>query len=171
MIAGLRRAGDQFEQGEIFVPELMWAAEAFKEAMVVLDPAMRDKPRQYVAKIVLGSVRGDVHDIGKNLVAMMLESVGLEVIDLGINVPPEAFVAAVTKHRPQLVGLSALLTTTMLEMGPTIEALKAAGLRDDVKVLVGGAPASERFADSIGADAYAKNAAGAIKKALELLKE
>jgi len=169
LVEGLRLVGDRFQRGEAFLPELMMAGETFKEAMDVLSPALRDRPRQYLGKIVLGTVRGDVHDIGKNLVALMLEGAGFEVVDLGVDVAPEAFVRAVGEHQPQLVGMSALLTTTMLQMETTIKALEAAGQRDSVGVLVGGAPVSERFAKAIGADAYGNNAAQAVEKAIALL--
>jgi 5-methyltetrahydrofolate--homocysteine methyltransferase len=169
LIEGLHLAGERFKTGDAFVPELMAAAKTFKEGLRILEPALRSKPREYVGKIVIGTVRGDVHDIGKNLVALMLESSGFEVIDLGVDVEPEAFTAAVREHRPQIVGMSALLTTTMLEMERTIKALAAAGLHPGVSILVGGAPVTVRFTQAIGADGYASNAAEAVDIAMMLL--
>lgn len=163
MLAGLEVCGRRFEKGEYFLPELMAAADTFKTGMVVLEPGLRGSPREYQGTVVLGTVSGDVHDIGKNLVSFMLESAGLQVIDLGVDVPAEQFVGAVREHRADCLGLSALLTTTMLGMPKVIEDLGKAGLRQAVKVVVGGAPVSKRYADSIGADGYASDAPSALK--------
>jgi len=171
LIAGLHLAGEKFQKGEYFVVDMMRAAETFKEAMKVVKPVLGDKKRKYLGKVVLGTVYGDIHDIGKNLVAVMLEGAGFEVIDLGIDVTPEKFVEAVKKHQPQIVGMSALLTTTMLEMQETIKALEVAGLRKEIAIMIGGAPVSERYAQSIGADVYANNATEAINKATILIKK
>ncbi|MFX0093966.1 MAG: corrinoid protein [Candidatus Hodarchaeota archaeon] len=171
LVTGIREAGDQYQEGEIFLPELMRSAETFKEAMAILEPALGDKKRQKMGKIVLGTVRGDVHNLGKNIVGLMLDGAGFEVVDLGIDVAPEAFVTAVKEHQPQLVGMSALITTTMLEMEKTIKALEAAGLRKTVAVMIGGAPVSLRFAQTIGADAYARDAVEAVDKAISLIQK
>jgi len=165
MIAAMAEVGRRFETMEYFVPEMLVAARAMKEGLALLRPALVGAQIEPVGKVVLGTVSGDLHDIGKNLVGMVLEGAGFEVVDLGVNVPPEAFVAAVREHRPQVVGLSALLTTTMLAMKATIEALRAAGLRDQVVVMVGGAPVTPAFADRIGADLYAPEAASAAARA------
>jgi 5-methyltetrahydrofolate--homocysteine methyltransferase len=169
MLAGLQTCGERFERGEYFLPELMAAADAFKAGMAVLEPRLRGSQREYLGTVVLGTVSGDVHDIGKNLVGFMLESSGLRVIDLGVDVPAEEFVRAVREHRADCLGLSALLTTTMLGMPKVMEDLGKAGLRQAVKVVVGGAPVSKRFADSIGADGYASDAPSAVKLVKGLL--
>ena len=169
LIDGLRLAGDKFKSGEYFVVDMMQAAETFKEGMKIIKPKLGDVKQDYKGKIVLGTVEGDIHDIGKNLVVTMFEGAGFEVIDLGIDVDKEKFVESVKNDKPDIVGLSALLTTTMLEMEGVIEALKANGLRGQVKIMVGGAPVSERFAQSIGADSYAPNATEAVNVAIKLL--
>lgn len=148
---------------------MMQAAEAFKEAMSIIKPKLGDIKKDYKGKIVMGTVQGDIHDIGKNLVITMLEGAGFDVIDLGIDVNKDKFVESVKKHEPDIIGLSALLTTTMLEMEGVIQALKTSKLRTQVKVMIGGAPVSERFAKSIGADSYAPNATEAVNVALKLL--
>jgi 5-methyltetrahydrofolate--homocysteine methyltransferase len=169
LVEGLRLVGDKFQKGEAFVTEMMCSAEAFEEAMTVLNPILSEGTRQFAGKIVLGTVRGDIHNIGKNLVATMMKGAGLEVIDIGVDVTPDAFVAAIKEHRPQIVGMSALITSTMIEMETTINAIDEAGLRDSVFIMVGGVPVSERFAKSIGADAYAPDASSAVDKALTFL--
>lgn len=148
---------------------MMQAAETFKEGMKIIKPKLGDVKKEYKGKIVLGTVQGDIHDIGKNLVFTMFEGAGFEVIDLGIDVNKDKFIESVRNDKPDIIGLSALLTTTMLEMEGVIEALKANNLREQVKIMVGGAPVSERFAQSIGADSYAPNATEAVNIALKLL--
>ena len=169
MIPAMAEAGQRFEDEVYFVPELLSAGRAIKAALAVLEPLLRARAADHVGSIVICTVEGDLHDIGKGLVAVMLEGAGFEVIDLGTDVSPAAIVAAIEEHRPQLLGLSALLTTTMLAMPRTIKALTAAGLRDQVQVMVGGAPMSEARAKEFGADAYADNANAAVRTALELV--
>jgi 5-methyltetrahydrofolate--homocysteine methyltransferase len=167
LTAGMAVIGRRFRANEIFVPEVLVAARAMKAGLGHLEPIFSAAGVTPVATFVIGTVRGDIHDIGKNLVAMMLRGAGFSVVDVGVNVAPPAFVAAVQQHGAQLVGLSALLTTTMVQMRPTIDALRAAS--PDVKVLVGGAPVSPEFAASIGADGYGANATDAVERALELV--
>ncbi len=155
--------GDDFGAGRIYIPEMLIAARAMQAGMEVLKPLLVGGRVKSLAKVVIGTVQGDLHDIGKNLVGMMLEGGGAEVIDLGVDVPPLKFVSAVAEHKAQIVALSALLTTTMPGIGQTIKALQEAGLRDSVKVLVGGAPVTEAFARQIGADGYGADAAAAVK--------
>lgn len=162
LIAGMDEVGHDFKAGDLFVPEVLIAARAMQAGMDVLRPLLAESDVPSAGKYVIGTVKGDLHDIGKNLVKMMLEGAGFETIDLGTNVGPEAFVEAVREHQPQLVGMSALLTTTMVQMKATIEALHEAGLRESVKIMVGGAPVTDAFAQEIGADAYAADAASAI---------
>jgi 5-methyltetrahydrofolate--homocysteine methyltransferase len=158
MIAGLDKTGKLFESGEYYVPELMIAADTFKAGMEVLTPHLTGDSRHYRGTVVIGSVQGDVHDIGKNLVGFMLECNGFKVIDLGTNVTPEHYIQAVKEHSADVLALSALLTTTMLGMPKVVQALEQAGLREKVKVIIGGAPISQKFAEDIHADAYAINA-------------
>jgi len=158
MMAGLEETGALFERGAYFVPELMMAADTFKAGMEVLAPRLTGIPRTYAGTIVLGTVQGDVHDIGKNLVGFMLESSGFRVIDLGTDTPPERFIQAVQEHTPDVLAMSALLTTTMLGMPQVVEALERARLRDSVKIIIGGAPVSQKYADDIGVDGYAATA-------------
>jgi corrinoid protein of di/trimethylamine methyltransferase len=158
MMAGLEETGKRFEAGEYFVPELVMAADAFKAGMEVLAPHLAEGSRHFAGTVVLGTVQGDVHDIGKNLVGFLLESNGFQLIDLGTDVSSEHFVQAVQEHNAQVLAMSALLTTTMLGMGDIVTALEEAGLREMVKVIIGGAPVSQRFAEQIGADAYAPTA-------------
>jgi 5-methyltetrahydrofolate--homocysteine methyltransferase len=168
-IAAMGEVGRLFEEGEMFVPEMLIAARAMQAGMNILKPFLAEDEVVSAGKIVVGTVSGDLHDIGKNLVGMMMEGAGFEVVDLGTDVKPTAFVDAVREHKPNLIGMSALLTTTMPSMTATIEALTEAGLRDQVKVLVGGAPVTQNFADSIGADGYAPDASSASRKAKALL--
>ena len=161
--------GRQFGEGDCFVPELLMAARATKEVFVILRPLLSQKGTQPVARVVLGTVRGDLHDIGKNLVGALLEGGGFEVTDLGVDVPPERFVAAVENQEPEIVGLSALLTTTLPAMKATLEALRDAGIRGQVKVMIGGAPVTASYADAIGADGYAENAGTAVGLARRLI--
>lgn len=167
LTAGMAVIGRRFRANEIFVPEVLIAARAMKAGLSQLEPILSAAGVAPVGTFVIGTVRGDIHDIGKNLVGMMLRGAGFSVVDLGVNVMPQAFVDAAKQHGAQLVGLSALLTTTMVQMRPTIEALRAAS--PDVKVLVGGAPVSPEFAASIGADGYGANATDAVERALELV--
>ena len=168
LLAGMDKVGRDFKAGDLFVPEVLFAARAMQAGMDVLRPLLADSEIASSGKYVVGTVQGDLHDIGKNLVRMMLEGGGFEAIDLGVDVSPSAFVDAVREHKPDLVGISALLTTTMAQMKVTIEALEEAGLRDSVKIMVGGAPVTAEFAEQIGADAYAPDAASAVDIAREL---
>jgi 5-methyltetrahydrofolate--homocysteine methyltransferase len=170
LIAGMSIVGEQMRCGEMYLPEVLQSAAAMQAALAQLKPHLQRVAATAAGKIVLGTVKGDMHDIGKNLVGIMLQGAGMEVIDLGVNVTAERFVEAVREHQPQLVGLSALLTTTMLGMRGTIDALASAGLRPAVKIIVGGAPVSESFAREIGADAYARDAVTAVDRVRELLK-
>ena len=169
MVKAMGEVGRLFEEGEYFVPEMLIAARAMKTGMEILKPRLVDADIQPVGKIIAGTVKGDLHDIGKNLVCMMLEGAGFQVVDLGTDVSPEAFVAAVNEHQPDFMAMSALLTTTMPSMQSTIEALKSAGLRDHVKVLIGGAPINNAYAEKIGADGYAQDASRAVKLAKSLI--
>lgn len=169
LIPAMTQVGELFQRGEYYVPEMLVAARAMKRGLAILQPLLVQTKVEPVGKIVIGTVKGDLHDIGKNLVALMLQGTGIEVIDLGVDVSPEQFVAAVREHHPQVVGASALLTTTMPFMKTTIEALKVAGLRDQVKVMIGGAPVTEQYAEAIGADLFARDAASAASKARQLL--
>jgi 5-methyltetrahydrofolate--homocysteine methyltransferase len=161
--------GERMKKREIFLPEVMRSAKAMNAGMDLLTPLLETGGLSLGPKLVLGSVKGDVHDIGKNLVGMMLKGAGFEVVDLGIDVPAERFVQAVGEQKAKVLGMSALLTTTMPEMTNTIEALKAAGLREEVRVIVGGAPVSSEYANKIGADGYARDAARAVDKMRELI--
>jgi 5-methyltetrahydrofolate--homocysteine methyltransferase len=169
LIAGMDKVGRDFKAGDLFVPEVLIAARAMHAGMAVLRPLLAESDVPSAGKFVIGTVAGDLHDIGKNLVRMMLEGAGFEVIDLGTDVKPGTFVAAVQEHKPQLAGMSALLTTTMPSMKSTIEALGKAGLRDTVKVMIGGAPVTAAYAEQIGADAYAPDAATAVEVARRLV--
>ena len=169
LIRGMDRVGQGFKDGELFVPEVLIAARAMQAGMDVLRPLLTESDTLNVGKYVIGTVKGDLHDIGKNLVKMMMEGAGFETIDLGADVAPEAFVAAVKEHKANFIGMSALLTTTMPQMKTTIEALENEGLRSSVKVMVGGAPLTSAYADQIGADAYAPDAATAVDVARNLL--
>jgi 5-methyltetrahydrofolate--homocysteine methyltransferase len=162
LLPAMERVGIQFKNNEIYIPEVLIAARAMHAGMGILKPILSKSASSQSAKIIVGTVKGDLHDIGKNLVVMMLEGGGFDVIDLGIDVAPEKFSEAIRKHQPQVVGMSALLTTTMREMKGTIETLQEAGLRNRVKVMIGGAPVTERFAKEIGADGYAPDAASAV---------
>lgn len=170
LVDGMDIVGDDFRDGILFVPEVLMSAKAMKRGMNILRPllAASNAPQQGV--VVIGTVKGDIHDIGKNLVAMMLEGAGFTVIDIGINISVEKYLEAVEKHQPDILGLSALLTTTMPYMRTVIKALKGEKLRDDLIVLVGGAPLNDAFAKEIGADAYCRNAALAVEKAKKFLK-
>jgi 5-methyltetrahydrofolate--homocysteine methyltransferase len=169
LTAGMDEVGKDFKAGDLFVPEVLIAARAMHAGMDVLRPLLVAGDVQSAGKCLIGTVAGDLHDIGKNLVRMMLEGGGFEAIDMGTDVKPEAFVAAVREHQPAIIGLSALLTTTMPGMTATIEALQEAGLRDTVKIMIGGAPVTAAFAEKIGADAFAPDAASAVDVARELM--
>ncbi len=170
LIAGMQVVGEKFKKNEFYVPEVLIAARAMTQGMELLRPHLEKGGVEPLAKFVIGTVKGDLHDIGKNLVAMMLRGAGFEVIDLGVDVSPEKFVDTVKETGAPLMGMSALLTTTMPSMKVTIEALKNAGIREKVKVMVGGAPLTQEYADEIGADGYAPDAASAVDKAKGLLK-
>jgi 5-methyltetrahydrofolate--homocysteine methyltransferase len=162
MINAMSEVGKRFEEGEYYVPEMLISARAMKEGLEILRPLLIQQKIQSAGVVILGTVKGDLHDIGKNLVGMMLEGSAFEIIDLGTDVSPEKFVQAVQDHRPNVVALSALLTTTMPNMEATIKALKAADLRNQVKVIIGGAPVTEQYAHEIGADGYAPDASRAV---------
>ena len=165
LIVGMNEVGVRFKRGDMFVPEVLMAAKTMQAGMDILRPLLAAAGTKMAGKIVMSTVKGDLHDIGKNLVAMMCEGAGFEVIDLGFNVAPEAIIDAVKKHQPDIVGMSALLTTTMRAMGHTIKALEEAGLRESVKVMVGGAPVDAAFAERIGADGYGSNAVAGAETA------
>lgn len=154
LIPAMDEVGDRFHRGEYFVPEMLMAARAMQKGVEVLKPRMVEDGVQALGKVVVGTVKGDLHDIGKHLVIMSLEGAGMEVVDLGMDVAPEKFAEAVKEHGPKVVGLSALLTTTMLAMKDTVQAIEKAGLRDQVKIMIGGAPVTQEFCDEIGADFY-----------------
>ena len=170
LVEGMRIVGIDFRDGILFVPEVLLAANAMKAGMAVLRPLLAETGAARVGKVVIGTVKGDIHDIGKNLVAMMLEGAGFEVVDLGINNPVERYLAALEEHRPDILGMSALLTTTMPYMKVVIDELVAKGIRDDYIVLVGGAPLNEEFGKAIGADAYCRDAAVAAETAQALVR-
>jgi len=169
LVEGMRIVGIDFRDGILFVPEVLLAANAMKAGMAILRPLLAETGAETIGKIVIGTVKGDIHDIGKNLVGMMLEGAGFEVIDLGINTDVDEFLAALGEHQPDILGMSALLTTTMPYMKVVIDTLKEKGLRDDYIVLVGGAPLNEEFAAAVGADAYCRDAAVASETAKELV--
>ena len=170
LISGMNVVGKRFKEGDMFVPEVLLSARSMKGGMELVKPLLVEGDMEEAGVVLLGTVEGDLHDIGKNLVGMMMESGGLEVINLGTDVTAEEFVAAVREHKPGVLGMSALLTTTMLEMKNTIEVLIEEGLRDSVKIIVGGAPVTKEFADEIGADGWAPDAASAKDLVLELVK-
>ncbi|MCK5542004.1 MAG: corrinoid protein [Desulfobacterales bacterium] len=169
LIAGMNVVGDKMEAGDMFIPEVLMAAQIMGEGVNFLKPLLRDDQSAAKGKVIIGTVKGDLHDIGKNLVAMMCEGSGLEVINLGVDIAPEQFADAAKENNADIVCLSALLTTTMPQMKKTIEAIKDNGLNNRVKVLIGGAPVTQAFADEIGADAFAADAGSAAKKANQLL--
>lgn len=169
MVQSMEEVGRLFEDGEYYIPEMLISARAMQESMEILKPHLLQADVKPAGKVVAGTIKGDLHDIGKNLVCMMLEGAGFEVIDLGADVSPEKFIAAVIEHQPDLVAMSALLTTTMPNMKTAIEAMRAAGVRDQVKVMVGGAPMTEAYARQVGADGYSPDAPGAVKLARALI--
>jgi 5-methyltetrahydrofolate--homocysteine methyltransferase len=169
LIAAMGEVGRQYEEGEFFVPEMLISARAMQAGLGPLKPLLAQSGMKSTGMIVIGTVKGDLHDIGKNLVGMMLEGAGFEVIDLGTDVTPEKFVDAVRQRQPQIVAMSALLTTTMSNMGNTIQALKDAGVRDQVKVIIGGAPVTDDYARKIGADGFSPDASSAARLAKSLV--
>ena len=169
LIPAMAEVGDRFARNEFYVPEMLIAARAMQGGLAILKPLLADGDMVSAGRVVIGTVKGDLHDIGKNLVSMMLEGAGFEVVDLGVDVAPEKFVEAIQEHQVQVVALSALLTTTMTMMKVTIAALSEAGVRDQVKIIIGGAPVTQSYADEIGADGYADDAGGAVKAAQALL--
>jgi methylmalonyl-CoA mutase cobalamin-binding domain/chain len=169
LVEGMRIVGIDFRDGILFVPEVLLAANSMKGGMEILRPLLAETGVEPIGKIVIGTVKGDIHDIGKNLVSMMLEGAGFEVIDLGINNPVEKYLAAIEQHQPDILGLSALLTTTMPYMKVVIDTLKEKGIRDKYIVLVGGAPLNEEFGKAIGADAYCRDAAIAVETAKSMV--
>jgi 5-methyltetrahydrofolate--homocysteine methyltransferase len=169
LIEGMNAVGKDFRDGILFVPEVLIAARAMQAGMNILKPLLAQADVKAIGKFAIGTVKGDLHDIGKNLVSMMMEGAGFEVVNLGTDVPADKFVAAVKDQGANILGMSALLTTTMVEMKGVIEALEEAGLRDKVKVMIGGAPVTEKFAKEIGADGYAPNASAAVEKAKQLM--
>ena len=170
LVEGMTIVGIDFRDGILFVPEVLMAANAMKAGMGILRPLLAETSAPRVGTMVIGTVKGDIHDIGKNLVSMMLEGAGFDVIDLGINNPVENYLDALEKHKPDILGMSALLTTTMPYMKVVVDALVEKGIRDDYIVLVGGAPLNEAFAESVGADAYCRDAAVAVETAKEMIK-
>ena len=171
LIPALQEVGSRFEKGEYFVPEMLMSAKAMGEALKILRPLLALSGTEPIGRVVMLTVKGDLHDIGKNLCNMMLEGAGFEVFDLGTNVPPEKFIAAVKQHQPQIVGFSAFLTTTMPMFKVNIEALAKEGLRDKVKVMVGGAPVNQTYADKVGADGYAPDASATARLAKQFMEQ
>ena len=171
LVEGMRIVGIDFRDGILFVPEVLLSANAMKGGMAILRPLLVETGAEPVGKMIIGTVKGDIHDIGKNLVGMMMEGAGFEVIDLGINNPVENYLGAIEEHSPDIVGMSALLTTTMPYMKVVIDTLKEQGIRDDFIVMVGGAPLNEEFGNAIGADAYCRDAAMAVETAKKLMAE
>ncbi len=171
LVAGMAIVGVDFRDGILFVPEVLSAANAMKGGMAILRPLLAASDTSAVGKIVIGTVKGDIHDIGKNLVAMMMEGAGFEVVDIGINIPVETYLAALEEHKPDILGMSALLTTTMPYMKVVIDTMKEKGIRDDYIVLVGGAPLNEEFGEAVGADGYCRDAAVAVDIAKALVSQ
>ena len=171
LVEGMRIVGIDFRDGILFVPEVLMAANAMKGGMALLRPLLIETGAPRVGKMVIGTVKGDIHDIGKNLVSMMMEGAGFEVIDLGINIPVEDYLAALEEHQPDILGMSALLTTTMPYMKVVIDTMVEKGIRDDYIVLVGGAPLNQAFAENVGADAYCRDAAVAVETAAQLISD
>jgi 5-methyltetrahydrofolate--homocysteine methyltransferase len=169
MVVGMNEVGVRFKRGDMFVPEVLMSADSMQAGLVLLRPELIRSGTKLIGKVVLGTVKGDLHDIGKNLVGMMCEGAGFETIDLGFNVPPEKFIDAIKEHKPDIIGMSALLTTTMRAMGYTIKAIEEAGLRDTVKIMVGGAPVDAEFSERIGSDGYGSNAVSGAELAKRLV--
>jgi len=171
LVAGMTIVGIDFRDGILFVPEVLMSANAMKAGMAILKPLLSQSDEPTAGKMVIGTVKGDIHDIGKNLVCMMMEGAGFEVVDLGINTPVEDYLAALEEHKPEILGMSALLTTTMPYMKVVIDTMKEQGIRDDYIILVGGAPLNQEFGEAIGADAYCRDAAVAADTAKQLVAE
>jgi corrinoid protein of di/trimethylamine methyltransferase len=169
LLAGMDVVGQRFKAEEMFIPEVLRCAKCMHGAMEILRPLLAETGAESIGTLIIGTVKGDLHDIGKNLVGMMFEGAGFNVVDLGIDKEPHVFVDAIKEHNARLIGMSALLTTTMPKMGETINAIEEAGIRDQVKIMVGGAPVTAAFAEEIGADGYASNAASAVEKGKELI--
>ena len=169
LIAGMAVVGEKMRIGEMYLPEVLQSASAMQGSLKILKPHLLREGAQPRGKILMGTVKGDMHDIGKNLVGIMLQGAGFEIVDLGLNVPPQKFIEGITTHQPAIVGLSAMLTTTMLNMKTTVDAISEAGLRSNVKIIIGGAPVSQKFADEIGADGFARDAVLAVDKVKQLL--
>lgn len=169
LLPGMSVVGDRFEKGEYFIPEMLLAARSLNAGLDLLRPLLTDADMRPTGKVVLGTVKGDIHDIGKNLVAVMMQGAGFHVIDAGVDVPPEKFVELIREHEPDIVGLSALLTTTMPSMEDTLEAFKSEKVRDKIKVLIGGAPVTQEYANRIGADGFGRNATVAAQVAVKLV--
>jgi len=169
LLPGMEVVGQRFKEGDMYVPEVLLSARTMHAALDVLRPLLSESDQAGSGTIIIGTVEGDIHNVGKNLVAMVLEGAGFNVVDLGVDVKPEAFIDAAKEHKPDIVAMSALLTTTMPKMAETIEALQEAGIRDQVKVIAGGAPVTEEYVMEIGADGHALNAVLAVEKAKELL--
>jgi 5-methyltetrahydrofolate--homocysteine methyltransferase len=169
LIVGMDEVGARFKRGDMFVPEVLMSADSMSSAMEILRPLLVESGAEMLGKILMGTVKGDLHDIGKNLVSMMAEGSGFEIVDIGFNADPEKFIAGIKEHQPQIVGMSAMLTTTMRSMGHTIKAIEEAGLRDQVKIMVGGAPVDKEFANRIGADGYGSNAPHGAEVAKQLV--
>jgi len=169
LLAGMDVVGQRFKAGDMFIPEVLRSARCMHGAMDILKPFLSEGDAAGAGTVVIGTVEGDLHDIGKNLVGMMMQGAGFKVIDMGTNITPQQFVDAVKEHHPSILGMSALLTTTMPKMEQTIQALREAGVRDQVKIMAGGAPVTQKFVDKIGGDAYGANAASASEKAKALI--
>jgi corrinoid protein of di/trimethylamine methyltransferase len=169
MVKGMEEIGQRFEEGKAFVPNLLMAARAMKAALELLRPLLQESGAKPLGKVVIGTVKGDLHDIGKNIVASMLEGAGFEIVNLGVDIAAEKFVEAVQREKPDVLALSALLTTTMTNMKGVIDAIEAAGLRNQVRIIIGGAPISEEFCKQIGADGYSTNGNAAVRLAKELV--
>lgn len=169
LIVGMDEVGARFKRADMFVPEVLMSADSMAAAMEILRPLLAESGAEMLGKILMGTVKGDLHDIGKNLVSMLCEGAGFEIIDIGFNVEPEKFIEGIKEHQPQVVGMSAMLTTTMRAMGQTIKSIEEAGLRDQVKIMVGGAPVDKDFADTIGADGYGSNAPSGADLAKQLV--
>jgi 5-methyltetrahydrofolate--homocysteine methyltransferase len=169
LIVGMDEVGARFKRGDMFVPEVLMSADSMAAGMEILRPLLAESDEELLGKILMGTVKGDLHDIGKNLVSMMCEGSGFEIIDIGFNAEPEKFIDGIKEHQPRIVGMSAMLTTTMRAMGHTIKAIEEAGLREQVKIMVGGAPVDKEFADRIGADGYGSNAPSGAELAKQLV--
>jgi 5-methyltetrahydrofolate--homocysteine methyltransferase len=169
LIPGMDQVGQKFKDGEIYVPDVLVAARAMRAGMEVLRPLLSEADTPSLGTVILGTMQGDLHDIGKNLVGIMMEGAGFEVIDLGVDVSPEKFIQSAREHRPKIIGMSALLTITMMSMKRVLEAMQSEGLREDIVTMVGGAPVTRAFAQEIGADGYAHDAVSAVSTAKELL--